>query len=185
MKEQVSVDLKRCPHCDAPAKLYGEDAPEWWVRCSQSCITPITTKEQAIENWNNRICDISVDNTLSQALKEVASNRAKIIEDYMKFYLRVNAHDITPESFAKDFHLVIHNYDEPGKMVMDYQMLPHDKMIIDKSELERLKRLDENIKRVMQLAKKHYECYKKIIGEKDCVTVDFKEIVDLLESLDK
>lgn len=111
------------------------------------------------------------------AVEKLAQERVKYIENYMKFWLAVNAGEalkyITPESFAKDYHLLEKHFEDN---TIGYQMLPHYEMVIDKTEYARLKLLDDNRK-------------KKIAAFKECINgkfgKDYQVKIELLESLDK
>jgi hypothetical protein len=115
MKEQVSVDLKHCAHCNCAAKLGKDEDNLFWVECEnvfcQSNVKCLTSQLEAISAWN----------------------------------LRANG--------------------------------------IDKSECERLMRLDENVKIEIETAKKSIKFFKRLRDEKSAEHC--KVILDLLESLDK
>jgi hypothetical protein len=75
-------------------------------------------------------------------IKQLAAKRAKYIEDYIKFWLAVNVNNLellTPEIFAKDYHLLEKQFTDGTA----WQMLPHNQMVIDKEEYDRLKEKSE------------------------------------------
>jgi hypothetical protein len=106
-------------------------------------------------------CDLLEDGTfekfINNAIKEISVNREKIIEDYMKFYFAVNAYDLTPETFSKDFHLVIESGYADYNHVITYKMIPSSLTTVDAKEYERLKRLDENVKNEIEDVKQALE----------------------------
>lgn len=114
-----------------------------------------------------------------ESVKKLIQERAKFIEDYMKFWLAVNADldTLTVEFFANNYALIIIQEDRKTT----YAMLDTRKdIIIEKAELERLRRLYENIQERIQSIKDSIPIITNEIGIKSAR----KEIL-YLESLYK
>lgn len=138
----------------------------------------------------NNPCDLFVDkeaikkpyDNFRADIKKLAEERVKYVEDYIKFWLAVNAPEslesITPEILARDFQLLIKQYED---YTTCYQMVPHNQAIIDKEEYERLKRLHDNVKKCISGLESQLACHLAVSEE----TQMLENVKNLLEDLCK
>jgi hypothetical protein len=93
MKEQVSVDLKHCAHCNCAAKLGKDEDNLFWVECEnvfcQSNVKCLTSQLEAISAWNLRANGI--DKSECERLMRLAENvKRRIAELKYRKLGRVN-----------------------------------------------------------------------------------------------
>lgn len=116
-----------------------------------------------------------------ESVKNLIQERAKFIEDYVKFWLAVNTDltGLTAEVFANNYSLtIIQEQDKTTYTMVDIRK----DIIIEKSEIERLKKLDENVKRHIESLKEWLEISNyEDDSEKECLESELRALEGLYE----